>query len=108
MLDLSFIVLLIFADGKAIDQPVTPSVEFIEPTQTLRIRARSSALFRSKRPLLRMSIPHPDKVSVIQYSPTLFELLGHRTGETILTIWFAPDGDREAQIVRYLVTIARD
>ena len=108
MLNLSFIVLQMFADALTLDQPVTPSVEFIEPTQTLKIRVGSSALFRSKMRLLRISIPHPDKLSVIQHSPTQFELLGNRIGETILTIWYAPDEDNEAKVIRYLVKIARE
>ena len=74
MSNLSFIALLMFAAGLTFDQPVTPGVEIIEPTQTLRIRVHSSALFRSKKRLLRISIPHPDKLSVIQHSPTQFEL----------------------------------
>jgi pilus assembly protein CpaC len=42
-------------------------------------------------------------VDVVQFSPTEFELIGGRAGETTLTLWFGDDPT--SQVLRYLVRV---
>jgi pilus assembly protein CpaC len=81
--------------------------DVLTPESTLRLDPRRSILVRTRLPVARFSITHPDLVDIVQYSPTEFELLGLRNGETTLTMWFlGPNNTQE--VLRYVVQVARD
>jgi pilus assembly protein CpaC len=92
-----------------LDTPVAQAKEqsliqdVLLPEVSLRVDPRFSKLIRTRKPVSRFSITNPGNVEVVQFSPTEFELIGLRAGETTLTLWF---GDGE--VLRYLVTVSRD
>lgn len=65
-------------------------LDSIEPVALLKLHARKSKLIRTKRPVTRFSVTSPGVLSINQYSPTEFEVIGGRNGETTLSIWFGP------------------
>jgi pilus assembly protein CpaC len=58
---------------------------------------------RTRKPVSRFSITNPGNVEIVQFSPTEYELIGIKEGETTMTLWF---GDGE--VLRYLVQVSRD
>lgn len=79
--------------------------DVIEAEAPLSLDPRQSKLIRTKRPVSRFSVTHPDVLEVVQFGPTEFELIGGREGETSLTLWFDGEG---GQILRYYVRVERD
>jgi pilus assembly protein CpaC len=77
-----------------------------ETELTLDIEPKTSKVIRTRRPVARISITHPELLIVTQFSPTELELIGLAPGETSLTFWFSPtDGQGEAEMLRYLVRV---
>jgi pilus assembly protein CpaC len=74
--------------------------EVLEPEVRIEVNIHRSKLIRTKVPITRFSITTPNTLDVVQFSPTEFELIGLRQGQTTLTLWF---GDN--QVLRYLVRI---
>ena len=77
--------------------------DILLPEVTLQVDPRHSKLIRTRKPVSRFSITNPDTLEVVQFSPTEFELIGLKMGQTTLTLWF---GDQE--VLRYLVKVSRD
>jgi pilus assembly protein CpaC len=96
------------ADGKApaviaagaASRPEAFIAEILEPEATMQVTLHRSKLVRTKAPVTRFSVTQPEVLDVVQYSPTEFELIGLKAGQTSLTLWF---GERA---LRYLVTVA--
>jgi pilus assembly protein CpaC len=82
--------------------------DIIEPELILEIDPRKSKLIRTKEPVSRFSVTHPNRVEVVQFSPTEFELIGGDTGETTLTLWFGDQPATENRVLRYLVRVSQD
>jgi pilus assembly protein CpaC len=82
--------------------------DIIEPELILEIDPRKSKLIRTKEPVSRFSVTHPNRVEVVQFSPTEFELIGGDTGETTLTLWFGDQPANENRVLRYLVRVNQD
>lgn len=82
--------------------------DILEPEAILEIDPRKSKLIRTKEPVSRFSVTHPDRVEVVQFSPTEFELIGGATGETTLTLWFGEQPADETAVLRYLVRVTSD
>ena len=74
---------------------------------TLRVEPTRSRLVRTRRPVARLAITHPEILEVTQYGPTEFEFIGKKSGETTLTLWFAGERD-EPTVLRYLVVVSPD
>ena len=74
--------------------------EIEEPQPKLDVEVHRSKLLRTKVPVTRISVTDPNVLDVVQYTPTEFELIGHRPGQTSLTFWY---GDN--QTLRYLVRV---
>jgi pilus assembly protein CpaC len=79
--------------------------DVIEAEAPLSVDPRQSKLIRTKRPVSRFSVTHPDVLEVVQFGPTEFELIGGREGETSLTLWFDGDG---GQVLRYYVRVEQN
>lgn len=77
-----------------------------ETELTLDVEPKTSKVIRTRRPVARISITHPEMLMVTQFSPTELELIGLAPGETSLTFWFSPtDGQGDAEMLRYLVRV---
>ncbi len=80
--------------------------ELIGTDLTLDLDPRRSKILRAKKPVSRVSITNPEVLEVTQFSPTEFELIGTRIGQTNLTFWFAGAGGQgEGEMLRYLVRV---
>ena len=83
--------------------------ELVGTDLTLDLDPRRSKILRTKKPVTRVSITNPDVLEVTQFSPTEFELIGTRIGQTNLTLWFAGAGGQgEGEMLRYLVRVFPD
>ncbi len=83
--------------------------EWVGTDLTLDLDPRYSKILRTKKPVSRISITNPDVLEVTQFSPTEFELIGTRVGQTNLTLWFAgANGQGEGEMLRYLVRVYPD
>lgn len=69
----------------------------------LEVDEDKSILIRTRVPVVRFSVTDPEVAEITQFSPTEFELIGLRVGQTALTLWFADN-----QSLRYLVDVVRD
>jgi pilus assembly protein CpaC len=86
------------------DAKVTALIaEVLEPEVKIEVSIHHSKLIRTKVPITRFSITEPKTLDVVQFSPTEFELIGLKPGQTTLTLWF---GDNQA--LRYLVRVASE
>lgn len=78
--------------------------EVIEPELVLKLNPIRSKIVRTKLPVSRMAITDPAIMSVTQFSPKEFELVGGETGETTFTVWYVNDDGSES-LIRYLVRV---
>jgi pilus assembly protein CpaC len=69
----------------------------------MNLTERRSKVVRTKLPVSRVSITDPKTVEVVQFSPTEFELIGLKAGDTNLSFWFTNN-----QSLRYVVHVAAD
>lgn len=91
-------------DSRAAQQKSADLIDdVLLPEVSLRLDPRRSKLIRTKKNVSRFSIANPENLEVVQFSPTEFELIGLKSGQTTFTLWF-PDG----QTLRYLVEVDRD
>ena len=88
--------------SELIDQVVKPELMMeIDPTR--------SQLMRTKLPMSRISITDPEVLEATQYGPYELELMGLKSGETSLTIWFTdPNANDQTKVLRYLVRVIPD
>jgi pilus assembly protein CpaC len=81
--------------------------EVTGPELIFHIHPTRSKVVRTRLPVTRVAITDASVLEVNQFSPTEFEFIGRRSGETTLTLWFAPPEGGESMI-RYLVRVAPD
>jgi len=82
--------------------------ETLDPEAMMELDPRRSKVIRTRRPVTRYSVTNPEVMEVVQYSPTLFELIGGDSGETSFSLYFGVEGEPSEQILRYLVRVGRD
>jgi pilus assembly protein CpaC len=78
--------------------------EVLEPELVLRVDPTRSKIVRTKMPIGRIAISHPDIVDVNEFDAMEIEIIGKRTGEATLSLWF-PQPDGNAILLRYLVQV---
>jgi pilus assembly protein CpaC len=87
-------------EAQLIDRVVEPELLFkLDPSQ--------SKVVQTKVPVARISITDPNVAEVTEFSPTEFEVIGLRAGETTMTIWFNAEGNTPKSL-RYLVQVSSD
>jgi pilus assembly protein CpaC len=82
--------------------------EMIDPELKLEVRPNRSKLLRTKKPVSRVSVSDPIYAEVTQLTPTEFEIIGLRHGETTLTLWFGDPGEPQQELLRYLLIVSPD
>ena len=88
-------------ESQFIDRVIRTDLEMtIDPTR--------SQLIRTKVPISRMSITDPDVLDVTQFAPNEIELMGLKSGETSLTLWFGAPDAPNSEVLRYLVRVIPD
>lgn len=79
------------------------------PEARLEVDPRHSKLVRTKRAVSRFSITNPEIIEVVSFSPSEFELIGKKAGQTTLTLWFGDENNpNEGEVLRYLIEVRRD
>ena len=81
--------------------------EFVDPELILYIDPARSRIVHTKQPVTRIVITDPTVLDVNQFGPAEFELIGRRSGETTLSLWFV-DQDGSESLLRYVVRVAPD
>lgn len=81
--------------------------EMIDPELVLEIRLNRSKLLRTKKPVSRVSVSDPTFTEVTQLTPTEFEIIGLRHGETTLTLWFGDPAEQQ-ELLRYQIIVSPD
>ncbi len=79
--------------------------EVLEPELVFRVEPNQSKVVRTKLPITRLAITDPSVVEVNEFGPTEIEVIGKKSGETTMTLWFAQPGG-QTTILRYLVRVA--
>ncbi|MEX0819631.1 MAG: pilus assembly protein N-terminal domain-containing protein [Pirellulaceae bacterium] len=79
--------------------------EVFQPELILHVEPTRSKVVRTKVPVTRVAITHPEVLEVTQFGVNDFELIGRRSGETTLSIWFTDDDGTE-NVIRYLVRVS--
>lgn len=88
-------------ESRFIDRVIRTDLEMtIDPTR--------SQLIRTKVPISRVSITDPDILDVTQFGPNEIELMGLKSGETSLTLWFGAPDAPNSEVLRYLVRVIPD
>ncbi len=88
-------------ESQFIERVIRTDLEMtIDPTR--------SQLIRTKVPISRMSITNPDILDVTQFAPNEIELMGLKSGETSLTLWFGAPDAPNSEVLRYLVRVLPD
>lgn len=64
--------------------------EVLEPELIFPIDLSQSKVVRTRVPIERIAVTDPSIVELTEFNETEFELLGLKSGETTLTIWFTP------------------
>lgn len=78
--------------------------QVIEPELTFSIQPQVSKIVKTKLPVTRIAVTDPSVVEVNEFTPTEFEVIGQRAGETTVTIWFEePSGN--TRLLRYLIKV---
>lgn len=78
--------------------------QVIEPELVLHLDPTRSKVVRTKLPVHRIAITDPQVLEVNQFSPTEFEFIGMRSGETTLSLWFMDPQGNEL-LLRYVVRV---
>ena len=73
--------------------------EVIEPEAKMELTVHQSKILRTKSPVTRVSITSPKTLEVVQFTPTEFELIGLKAGQTSLTFWFGDNQSLRYQVV---------
>ena len=75
-----------------------------EPELLLRLEPAQSKILRTKVPIARTVISHPEIIDIQIFDALEVELVGKTAGETTLTLWFA-GADGTPRVLRYLVVV---
>jgi len=78
--------------------------QVIEPELVLHLDPTRSKIVRTKLPVHRVAITDPGVLEVNQFSPTEFEFIGQRSGDTTLSLWFTDPLGKEV-LLRYMVRV---
>ena len=79
--------------------------EVYDPELIFHIDPSQSKVIRTKIKVGRISVTDPAVAEVTEFSPTEFEVIGLKAGETTMTIWFdEPKGN--SRILRYLIKVS--
>jgi pilus assembly protein CpaC len=79
--------------------------EVLEPELVLQVDPTRSKIVRTRLPITRISITDPAVVEVNEFNTREIEVIGLRSGETTLTLWFeGANGD--TGVLRYLVRVS--
>ena len=88
-------------ESSLIDQVIEPELMFhLDPSQ--------SKVVRTKVPVARIAVTDPSIAEVTEFSPSEFEVIGLKAGETTMTIWFESANKENPKTLRYLVKVAAD
>ena len=79
--------------------------EVVEPELIFQLDPSQSKVVRTKVKVDRISVTDPAIVEVTEFSPTEFEVIGLKAGETSMTIWFE-DANNGPRTLRYLVKVS--
>jgi pilus assembly protein CpaC len=79
--------------------------EVIDAELIFTVDPARSKVVRTKLPIARLAVTNPSVVEVNEFGANEFEVIGLKSGETTLTIWFGNEGQPE-RIIRYLVRVA--
>ncbi len=82
--------------------------ELVDIEAILYVDPQRSRILRTKKPVSRISITDPAVLEVVQFSPTEWELIGGRTGQTSMTLWFADGEGGHGEMLRYFVQVSPD
>jgi pilus assembly protein CpaC len=77
--------------------------EVVEPEAKMDLNIHRSKILRTKLPVTRVSITEPKIIEVVQFSPTEFELIGLKPGDSSVTFWFGAN-----QSLRYFINVMSD
>jgi pilus assembly protein CpaC len=75
-----------------------------EPELLMRIEPSQTKIIRTRHPINRTVISHPEIIDIQTFGDRDFELIGKSVGETTMTIWFDVP-DHGPQVLRYLVRV---
>ncbi|WP_231756483.1 type II and III secretion system protein family protein [Lignipirellula cremea] len=78
--------------------------EVLNPEIIFRVDPSRSKIVRTRLPVERLAITNSDIVEVNEFSPTEFEIIGQKSGQTTLTLWFK-QADGSLTVLRYLVKV---
>lgn len=81
--------------------------EVLEPELVMELDPRRSKIIRTTKPVARISITDPEVAEVVEFGPMEFELIGGKTGQTSLTLWFGQD-EQNRELLRYVVKVSPD
>lgn len=85
-------------ESQLIDEVFAPELVFhVDPSQ--------SKVVRTKIKVGRISVTDPAVAEVTEFSPTEFEVIGLKAGETTMTMWF-DDPKGSPRILRYLIKVS--
>ena len=79
--------------------------EVVEPELIFQLDPSQSKVVRTKVKVDRISVTDPSIAEVTEFSPTEFEVIGLKAGETSMTIWF-DDANNGPRTLRYLVKVS--
>ncbi len=79
----------------------------IDPELVFRVDPSRSRIVKTKLPINRIAITDPSVVDVNEFNPNEIEIIGLKSGETTLSLWFQTLDGREV-IIRYLVKVGAD
>lgn len=79
--------------------------EVVEPELIFQLDPSQSKVVRTKVKVDRISVTDPAIVEVTEFSPTEFEVIGLKAGETSMTLWF-DDANNGPRTLRYLVKVS--
>jgi len=81
--------------------------EVLMPELIFRVSPSQSKVIRTVLPVARVAITNASVVEVNEFGPKELEIIGLKSGQTTLTIWFTEADGTEA-ILRYLVRVEAD
>ncbi len=81
--------------------------EVLVPELIFRVSPSQSKVIRTALPVARVAITNASVVEVNEFGPKELEIIGVKSGQTTLTIWFT-EADGTETILRYLVRVEAD
>ena len=85
--------------------------DVVDPELIFRVAPKQSRLLRTKSSIARLAITDPSLVEVNEFGPNEVEIIGLKSGETTMTLWFDDNGrnftgvGEQSSVLRYLVKV---